>query len=151
MNQYHDSQILNASPEQILMMLYDGAIRFSYQAIQAMESGDKRVQAERISKVMAIVSELSNTLDHKVGGEIATDLDALYGFMMRELTRANLQKDRAGLDTVVDLLTGLRETWGEAIEINRKASAPKNVAKAPTDYGAAPGAQAKMKPFAVSM
>ncbi len=150
-NQYHDSQILNASPEQILIMLYDGAIRFSHQAIQAMERGDRRVQAERISKAMAIVSELSNTLDHQVGGEIAADLDALYGFMMRELTRANLKKDRTGLDTVVDLLTGLRETWGEAIEVNRQAAAPKVPTKAPSGYGATTAGNGERKHIAISM
>ena len=118
-NQYQNNSILSASPEQILIMLYDGSIRFCRQAIFAMEAKDKKVQAEKISRTMAIVSEFSNTLNHEVGGEIAGELDALYGFMMRELTRANLENDRKALETVEDLLTGLRETWVEAIEINR--------------------------------
>lgn len=118
-NQYQNNQILNASPEQILIMLYDGAIRFCRQAIHAMDEGQRKVQAEKISRAMAIVCEFANTLNHEVGGEIATDLDALYGFMTRELTRANLQNDRKALETVEDLLTGLRATWVEVIEINR--------------------------------
>ena len=118
-NQYQNNSILSASPEQILIMLYDGSIRFCRQAILAMEAKDKKVQAEKVSRTMAIVSEFSNTLNHEVGGEIAGELDALYGFMMRELTRANLENDRKALETVEDLLTGLRETWVEAIEINR--------------------------------
>ncbi|MEE4253408.1 MAG: flagellar export chaperone FliS [Desulfuromusa sp.] len=119
MNQYQNNQILNASPEQILILLYDGSIRFCRQAIHAMDAGNRTVQAEKISRTMAIVCEFANTLDHKVGGEIASDLDALYAFMTRELTRANLQNDRKALETVENLLTGLRATWVEAIEINR--------------------------------
>ena len=123
-NQYQNNQILNASPEQILIFLYDGSIRFCRQAIQAMDAGQCKVQAETISRAMAIVCEFSNTLNHEVGGEIATDLDALYSFMIRELTRANLQNDRKALETVEDLLMGLRATWVEAIEINRQPVGP---------------------------
>ncbi len=119
-NQYQNNQILNASPEQILILLYDGSIRFCRQAIQAMDAGDRVVQAEKISRAMAIICEFANTLNHEVGGEIATDLDALYSFMVRELTRANVQNDRKALETVANLLSGLRTTWVEAIEINRQ-------------------------------
>jgi len=124
MNQYQNNQILSSSPEQILILLYDGSIRFCRQAIHAMEAGQRKIQAEKISRAMAIICEFANTLDHKVGGEIATDLDALYSFMTRELTRANLQNDRKALETVEDLLSGLRETWVEAIEINRNEMMP---------------------------
>ncbi len=124
MNQYQNNQILSASPEQILIMLYDGSIRFCRQAIHAMDAGQQTVQAEKISRAMAIICEFSNTLNHEVGGEVATDLDALYSFMTRELTRANLKHDRKALETVEDLLSGLRETWVEAIEINRNKMMP---------------------------
>jgi len=128
-NQYRNNQILNASPEQILILLYDGSIRFCRQAIHAMDSGDRTVQAEKISRTMAIVSEFANTLNHEVGGDMAADLDALYGFMIRELTKANIQNDRKALETVEDLLAGLRETWVEAIEINRQSVSPAPVAE----------------------
>ncbi|WP_321366946.1 flagellar export chaperone FliS [uncultured Desulfuromusa sp.] len=126
MNQYQNNQILNASPERILILLYDGSIRFCRQAIHAMDEGKRTVQAEKISRAMAIISEFSNTLNHDVGGEIATDLDALYSFMMRELTSANVKNDRKALETVEDLLIGLRETWVEAIEINRTQQVSKS-------------------------
>lgn len=121
-NQYQNNQILNASPEQILIMLYDGAIRFTRQAMQGMDEKNMRVKAEKISRAMAIVSEFANTLDHEVGGKIAEDLDALYNFMILELGRANRENDRKALETVEDLLSGLRETWVEAarIYINEK-------------------------------
>lgn len=121
--QYQRNQILNASVEETLIMLYDGAIRFCREAHQAMEVGDHKGQAEKISRVMAIVSEFSNTLDFEVGGQFAIDLDALYWFMMNELTKTNLQQNARALETVENLLTDLRESWVEAIETNRPASA----------------------------
>ncbi len=120
MNQYKNNQIETASPEKILIMLYDGAIRFTRQAMQGIDSGDKTLQAEKISRAMAIICEFSNSLDHEIGGEIAADLDALYGFMTRELTRANLTGDRKALEVVEELLLGLRETWVEAADIYAK-------------------------------
>lgn len=118
-NQYQNNHIQTATPEQILIMLYDGAIRFCRQAMQALDTGDM-AYTEKISRVLAIVCEFANTLDHEGGGQIATDLDALYYYMTRELTRANLEKDCKALETVEELLCGLRETWKEAIEINRQ-------------------------------
>ena len=120
MNQYRNNQIETASPEKILIMLYDGAIQFTRQAMQGIDTGDKILQAEKISRVMAIICEFSNSLDHEIGGEIAADLDALYGFMTRELTRANLTGDRKALEVVEKLLLELRETWVEAADIYAK-------------------------------
>ncbi|MCD4688694.1 MAG: flagellar export chaperone FliS [Desulfuromonadaceae bacterium] len=126
MNQYQQNQIDTASREQILIMLYDGAIRFTRQALAAMESGDQKTKREKISRAMAIITEFSNTLDREVGGEIADNLDALYHYMIRELTAANLQNDAAKLTVVDGLLSDLRETWMEAIEIARNEQKPKN-------------------------
>lgn len=124
MNNYRKNQILNASPEQILILLYDGAIRFCREAQLAMEVGDLGKQADKLSRAMAIVTEFSNTLNREVGGNIAEDLDALYAFMNRELVRANLEKDTAAVKTVEVLLSDLRETWVEAIDLNRQANQP---------------------------
>ncbi len=120
MNQYQQNQIDTASREQILIMLYDGAIRFTRQALVAMEAGDHKTKREKISRAMAIVAEFSNTLDRELGGEMADNLDALYHFMIRELTAANLQNDAAKLTVVDGLLSDLRETWMQAIEIARQ-------------------------------
>jgi flagellar protein FliS len=143
-NRYQNNQVTTASPEQLLIMLYDGAIRFVRQAAEAMAAGERVRKLESISKALGIVSELANTLDHEVGGEIAENLDALYHFMIRELTQANLKNDAEKLRVVEDLLCGLRETWMQAIEINRqeKGSAmPAKAADVPADY----------KPLAVAL
>lgn len=119
-NQYRDNQIMTASPEQILLMLYDGAIRFTKMAIQGIEENDMAVKGKYIGKSMAIISEFANTLDHDIGGQIAGDLDALYLYMLKELSMANISNEIKPLNSVIDMLQGLRNTWAEAIEINNR-------------------------------
>ncbi|OGQ93961.1 MAG: flagellar export chaperone FliS [Deltaproteobacteria bacterium RIFOXYD12_FULL_57_12] len=123
LSHYQNTQVSTASPEQVLILLYDGAIRFLCQAQQAIETGDIPMRAEKINKVVAIVTELDNSLDHEIGGEIAQHLDALYNFMIRELLTANLRNDAKRLKVVEALLTDLRRTWMQAIEINRQQTA----------------------------
>ena len=130
-NQYQQSQVTSSTPEQILIMLYDGAIRFTVQALEAIAEENRVRMSESIHRVMAIVGTLSDTLDHSIGGEVAGNLDALYNFMMRELTNANLKRDPAHLKVVEHLLRDLRETWNEAIAINRQEQAEKRVEKQP--------------------
>lgn len=122
-NQYQQNQIATASPEQILLMLYDGAIRFIRRAITAHEEGDNVKKLEGISKCMAIVAEFSNSLNHDIGGDIAADLDALYQFMIRELNIARNESTGKHLKTVETLLLDLRDTWGKAVDINRTEQA----------------------------
>ncbi len=122
-NQYQQNAIMTASQEQILLMLYDGAIRFCKQAIAANEANNLQEKLGRISKVFAIVTEFSDSLNHAVGGNIAADLDALYQFMLRELGKARKDESGKHLKVVLDLLTDLRETWGEAVEIYRHEQA----------------------------
>ena len=117
-NQYQQNQIATASREQILLMLYDGAIRFAKQAKLGIIENDMELKGRYIKKTMAIISEFSTSLDHVVGGHIAADLDALYNYIMNELSKANLKNTTEPLDIVVDMLQDLRNTWAEAIQIN---------------------------------
>lgn len=119
-NPYQQTQITTASPEQLLIMLYDGALRFLGQARQSLEAGQQLPKREAVSKAMSIISYLADTLDHQAGWDHSEELDGLYGFMLRELTKVNLANDPAALTVVEDLLTGLRDTWGEAITLVRQ-------------------------------
>ena len=120
MNQYQQNQVMTASQEQILLMLYDGAIKFCRQAMAASEAGNVGEKLGRISKAFAIITEFSNSLNHEIGGDIAGDLDGLYHFMLRELNAARTDTTGEHLRSVEKLLVDLRLTWGEAVEINRK-------------------------------
>ncbi len=128
MNQYKNSQILNASPEQILIMLYDGAIRFTRQAVLGIEEDRPSLKLEGVSRAMAIIAEFSNTLDREAGGEIADNLDGLYYFMMNELAEARTQNSVTKLRAVEHILLDLREGFVGAIEVNRSATQPPPVA-----------------------
>jgi flagellar secretion chaperone FliS len=138
-NQYHNNHILTASPEQILLMLYDGAIRFTRQAIKGVEDDDLAAMHTGVKKTLAILTEFTNSLDHEIGGEIADNLDGLYTFMIKELTLGNLKKDVEKMRVVEKLLVDLRATWGEAVEINKKQMMPPETmterATAPTHSG----------------
>lgn len=117
-NQYQNNSILTASPEQILIMLYDGAIRFATIAEKCLDEGDMPGKGKYIGKVIAILSEFSNTLDHSVGGELAANLDALYNYMINRLGEANIQNKKEPIQEVKKMLSELRDTWKQAIEIN---------------------------------
>ncbi len=127
-NHYKNNQVLTASPEQILIMLFDGAIRFVRQAGFAIEEGRPADKAKALSKAMAIVTEFSNTLDHEVGGEIAADLSRLYDFVIRELSAVNAGNDARRLAPVEKVLLDLREGFAGAVEANRQGQAPPPVA-----------------------
>lgn len=119
-NDYLKNQIATASREQLLIMFYDGALRFIAQAKIAITDEEISERNYSIGKASAIISELAATLDHKIGGEIAKNLDALYTFMLNELNMANIKNDTTRLETVENLLADLRQTWLEAIKIQRQ-------------------------------
>jgi flagellar protein FliS len=164
-NQYLANTVLSASPEQLMLMLYDGAGRFLVQAIQAIEEGQVDKRAHFINKASAIVSEFAATLDRTQAPALAEDLTALYGYMLRRMMQANLKNDTEPLVEVKGLLADLRATWAEAIEINRaeqhqsagaaKSEAVARAAAAVTTLAApvasAAAAMAAYKPLAVEM
>ncbi|GLI38484.1 flagellar export chaperone FliS [Geobacter hydrogenophilus] len=119
-NQYQDTQITTATPEKILLMLYDGAINFTRIARERMEQGDVAGKAKFIGKGLAIVTELMNTLNHDVGGEISQRLEQLYIYIIDEYTAANVNNSVKSLDNALRILTILRDTWAEAVDIWRK-------------------------------
>jgi flagellar protein FliS len=119
-NQYLANTINGASPEQLMLMLYDGAIRFATLGIQAIENGQIDKRAYYINKTSAIVSEFAATLDHKQDAQLAEDLDALYSYILGRLLKANLKNDADPLQEVKKLLSDLRSTWAQAIEINKQ-------------------------------
>jgi flagellar protein FliS len=119
-NQYLANSVNSASPEQLMLMLYDGAIRFISMGIQAVENGQIDKRAYYINKTSAIITEFSATLDHSKDTELADNLDSLYGYMLRRMLEANLKNDAEPLIEVKKLLADLRTTWAQAIEINKK-------------------------------
>jgi flagellar protein FliS len=110
---YYQTHVQSRSPLELVVMLYDGAIRFLDAAAEAMDRGDMMGKAEAMSRAFAILSELQNTLNVQDGGEVATQLDALYAHMTERLVEANIQRSSQGIRDVVRLLRTLREGWSQ--------------------------------------
>ena len=109
---YTESSVLTASPERLVVMLYDGAIRFLNQSVAAMHAGARDKAREKMRRAEAIVDELNISLDMS-HGEIPQSLREIYLFCKRQLHTANVQAEPARIDAVTKLLADLRESWNE--------------------------------------
>lgn len=113
---YKQTSVLSASREQILLMLYEAAIKFTKLAIQAAEQKKIADRGQNILRAYDIVMELNATLDHKVGGELAQQLESLYIFMMDQYTKANISGDPEPLRSNVKVLENLYDGWKQAMD-----------------------------------
>lgn len=121
---YQKTQVTTASQEKILLMLYEGAIRFVKHAKKSLEENNIPEKGKYISKTTAIISELMATLDFKVGGQLAADLENLYVFMIDKLIEGNINNDAEALVVVEDLLKTLYTAWKDVIENPRADGVP---------------------------
>lgn len=110
---YANTKAYTATPGQLTLMLYDGAIKFCNLAIAAVEK--KRIEAANtnIKKVEAIISEFRATLDFKY--PVAKDFDNVYEYLSQRLVEANLHKDKEILEEVLRHLRAMRDTWAEVM------------------------------------
>jgi len=107
---YRESAVLTATPEQLVVMLYDGANRFLTQSAIAMRDGRAGLAGEKLRRAEAIIDELLATLDMSVG-EIADRLQALYLFFKEHLMSARLKQDAGKVDEVAHFMRELRSSW----------------------------------------
>ncbi|MDH5750899.1 MAG: flagellar export chaperone FliS [Deltaproteobacteria bacterium] len=108
---YKKAAVSTMDQRKLIIMLYDGAIRFLNNAITRMEEGDAYKAHRNLVKGKSIIAELLASLNLENGGEIATNLQRLYTYMFNELIDANLEKDTSRIGKVVELLKDLREGW----------------------------------------
>ena len=108
---YQTTIVQSRSPLELIVMLYDGALRFLTEAKGAVESRDLVAKRNAISRALAIISELQSSLNFADGGELAVTLDGLYTHINGRLLEANMHIDPAPIDEVLELLGPLRESW----------------------------------------
>ena len=108
---YQATMVRSRSPLELVVMLYEGAIRFLTEAKGAIERRDLVVKRDAISRALAIISELQSSLNFADGGDVAVTLDGLYTHMNGQLLEANMHIDAAPIDEVLGLLGPLRESW----------------------------------------
>src|SRR5580658_908287 len=120
LQKYKQTSVNSASREKLLLMMYEGAIKFTKKAIIACETKNIADRGLNIGKAYDIIMELNNTLNFEVGGEIAKNLEALYVYMTDQLTQSNISGDAAHLHTVLKLLNTLNEGWVKAVDSLKK-------------------------------
>ena len=118
---YHHNAVATAAPEQLVVMLFDGALRFSRRAVTAYEAGQRPQATQAVGRVTSIVNELNATLDIEAGGDIARNLRSIYGFVNRHLVEAVRLSDPDRVRQAAALLAELREAFAEASKEVRAA------------------------------
>ena len=111
---YANSKIMTATPAELTLMLYDGAIKFCNIAITAVENKDIEKAHNNIVKVRYIIEEFQATLDHKYA--TAKDFDEVYQYLLIRLREANVKKDKDILEEVLGHLRTMRDTWKEVMK-----------------------------------
>lgn len=123
---YRQTEARSRSPLELVVMLYDGALRFVAEASEAHANRQIAARGTAISRAIAIVGELQSTLNLDEGGEIATQLDRLYGYIQNRLLDVTMHQDPKALTEVRTLLSTLRDAWAQ---IATPAAVPMQVAR----------------------
>ena len=114
---YQDNSVTTQSKGRLIVLLYDGAIKFMKLAIKELEAGNMEAKGKYINKARDIINELNAVLDTDAGGEMAANLRKLYTFMNERLSQANLKRDPQIIREVITLMEELNHSW-KAITTN---------------------------------
>jgi len=133
--QYQQASIETASREQILIMLYDGAIQFLNKAKIAMQNKNIEEQNNNLIAAQNIIQEFINSLDHEIAPQLAQNLQSLYEYFLRRLIFANIKRKIEPIDEVLKYLKSLKMTWEKAIRMAQaEAESKETVASNGDDY-----------------
>jgi flagellar protein FliS len=108
---YQDNTVTTQSKGRLIVLLYDGAIKFMKLAIKELEAGNYQAKGQYINKAQDIINELNAVLDINAGGEIAANLSKLYCFMNNRLSEANIKRDPQMVREVITLMEELNQSW----------------------------------------
>ncbi|SES85953.1 flagellar protein FliS [Natronincola peptidivorans] len=114
-NQYKENNVMTASPENLTLLLYNGALKFIYQGKMNIEQDNIQKSHAAIVRAQDIIYELNDTLDMQY--DISQNLRALYTYILEKLLDGNINKDIAALDEAAAMVTELRDTWKEAMKL----------------------------------
>lgn len=120
-NAYLRSKVMTATPAELTLMLYEGAIKFVNKAIMSIEKDDVMGAHNNLMKTQRIIEELRASLDHKY--PVAKEFDTVYEYILRRLVEANIKKDKDILEEVLEHLRTMRDTWKEVM---KNANAPQS-------------------------
>lgn len=112
--QYNNNKVLTASPAELTLLLYEGAIKFCNIAIMGLEENNIQKTHDNIKKAQAIIEELQATLNHSY--KVAEDFDNVYRYIYDLLVQANVHKDKEILEHALNEIRGMRDTWKEVMK-----------------------------------
>jgi flagellar protein FliS len=134
-SKYRDVQVLTADKLRIVIMLYEGVLRFNRGAQQAIKDGEIELRNYNVNRSIDIITELRDALDMEVGGEIAQKLLSLYIFSIEHLTSANLENNIDYIEGVNKVFDLLKEGW-DHIAANRQADVAQMTDRVSISHGA---------------
>lgn len=114
---YQNSAIQTASPAELTLMLYEGAIKFCNIALMALEKKDYSKVNENLKKAQRIITEFRVTLDHKY--PVWEDFDRVYDYIYRRLVEGNISKDKEIIEDALKYIREMRDTWKEVMKLNK--------------------------------
>jgi len=114
-NSYHQNQVMTTSPEELILMLYDGGIKFINQALIAQEELNWPQVGWNVVRSQRIVHYLNLCLDNEAGGDLARNLEALYQYINRRLSDGYLDKNAEPTQEALSLLRNLRDAWNDGV------------------------------------
>lgn len=117
---YRRNEVMTASKETILLLLYEGVIRFCKGGLEAIEQNRIEERSKALLRAQDIVNELRCTLNFKVGGELANDLERIYDYVNERLIYANINNDAASVREALNILEPLYVTWQQAVHSIKK-------------------------------
>ena len=123
-NEYRKNEISTSSQGKLIIMMYEGAVKFVKMAMEGLDNNDLSKKGIYINKTHDIINELSFALDMKKGGDVAIRLETLYQFILHQLTLANIKSDRKALESIINVLVPLHEAWTELFAKNRNVDSP---------------------------
>lgn len=115
--QYANNKVLTASPAELTLMLYDGAVKFCNIALMGLEKNDYEKVSTNLIKAQNIITEFRATLDFKY--PVAKDFDVVYEYIHRTLVDANLKKDKELIEEALGRIKEMRDTWKEVMRLNK--------------------------------
>lgn len=116
-NAYKNSKIQTASPAELTLMLYDGAVKFCNIALMGIEKNDYEKVSVNLIKAQKIIMEFRSTLDFKY--PVAKDFDLVYDYIYRRLVEANVKKEAEIIEDALTYIKEMRETWKEVMRLNK--------------------------------
>ena len=117
MSDYQRNAILTATPAELTLMLYEGAIKFCNLAKMAIEKGDVQKAHMNLKRAQDIITEFRITLDHKY--PVWEDFERVYDYIYRKLVEANMHKDMEALDEALKYIREMRDTWKQVMKLAR--------------------------------